>query len=157
VVSGTDPTKLDKDELLAEWAVREEELRLQFESLRSAQTQAQMLLYRYERIFAFCPLPLIVIDNRGIADDTNNAARRLLGDALAKRSKHFLNVLSEETRANFSRAMRQFLDRDAPKAQEVVIGFREHPGSFEALLVALDGQIPPETFVVMLTPVPEDA
>ena len=114
-----------------------------------------MLLYRYERIFTFCPLPLIVIDSRGIADDMNNAARRLLGDALATRSNHFLNVLSEETRRGFSRAMRLFLDRDAPKAQEVVVAFRDIEGSFDALLVALDAQIPPETFVVMLTPVPQ--
>lgn len=148
--TSSDPTQLDKDELLTEWAVREEELRLQFESLKSAQTQAQVLLQRYERIFAFCPLPLMVIDNRALVREVNNAARQILGDALAARSNHLLNVLSEPSRLAFSQALRSFLVEDAPKAQELPLDFRDLPTRFYARLVALDTQVPPESFVLIL-------
>ncbi len=146
----TDPTKLDKEELLAEWAVREEELRLQFESLKTSQTQAQVLLQRYERIFAFCPLALMVMDNRAQVHEINNVARQLLGSALATRSNHMLNILSDSSRLAFNQALRSFMNEDAPKAQELPLDFRDIPNRFHAQLVALDTQIPPETFVVML-------
>jgi len=151
---GSDPTKLDKEELLAEWGVREEELRLQFESLKSAQTQAQVLLQRYERIFSFCPLPLLVIDSRAAVQETNNAARHILGSALASRSNHLLNVLTETSRLGFSQALRSFLNESASKAQELSLEFRNMAQRYDGLIVALDGQSPPESFVVMLTPVP---
>ena len=150
---GSDPTKLDKEELIAEWAVREEELRLQFESLKSAQTQAQVLLQRYERIFSFCPLPLLVIDSRASVQESNNAARHILGSALASRSNHLLNVLTETSRLGFSQALRSFMHEGAAKAQELYLDFRNMTQRYKGLIVALDGQAPPESFVVMLTPV----
>lgn len=146
----SDPTRLDREELIAEWGVREEELRLQFESLRAAQTQAQILLQRYERIFACCPLPLLVIDNRALVREINNAARFLIGDALAMRSNHLFNMLAEASRPGFSQAMRSFVSTDAAKAQELPLEFRDLEEGFDALIVALDGQQPPESFVVML-------
>jgi hypothetical protein len=152
----TDPTRLDRDELIAEWGIREEELRLQFESLRSAQTQAQVLLHRYERIFAYCPLPLIVIDSRAVVNETNNAARHLVGDELARRSNHFLNLLTDDTRLGFSTAMRRFVGEDAAKAQEATVQFRDRSRRFDARIVSLDSQVPPETFVIMLTPAGDD-
>jgi hypothetical protein len=148
----SDPTRLTKEELITEWAVREEELRLQFESLKAAQTQAQFLLHRYERIFSFCPLPLLVIDNRAQAKDINNAARQLLGRSLAARSNHLLNALDETTRLGFTQAMRCFLNDGAAKAQAVSMRFREVAGTHEAMLVALDTQTPPESFLVIITP-----
>ena len=146
----SDPTQLDREELIAEWGVREEELRLQFESLKAAQTQAQILLQRYERIFAYCPLPLLVIDNRALVRETNNAARFLVGDALAMRSNHLLNMLAEASRPGFTQALRSFISVNAAKAQELELAFRDIDGRFDALIVALDGQQPPESFVVML-------
>jgi PAS domain-containing protein len=148
----SDPTLLSKEELITEWAVREEELRLQFESLKSAQTQAQYLLQRYERIFAFCPLPLLVIDNRAQAKEINNAARHLLGRSLSARSNHLLNTLAEASRLGFTQALRSFMDQDAAKAQQLSVEFREVDGRYEALLVSLDTQTPPDSFVVIITP-----
>jgi hypothetical protein len=132
--------------------VREEELRLQFESLKSAQTQAQVLLQRYERIFAFCPLPLLVIDNRALVQETNNAARMLLGRSLASRSNHLLNTLSEGSRLVFTQALRGFMNEDAPKAQQMVLEFRDVGGRHEAQLVSLDMHVPPDSFVLIITP-----
>jgi hypothetical protein len=146
----SDPTQLDREELIAEWGVREEELRLQFESLKAAQTQAQVLLQRYERIFAFCPLPLLVIDSRAMVRETNNAARFVFGDSLAMRSNHLPNMLMEGSRLAFAQAMRSFISLDAARAQELALEFRDIDDRFEALLVALDGQQPPDSFVVML-------
>ncbi|MEO1078681.1 MAG: PAS domain-containing protein [Pseudomonadota bacterium] len=148
----SDPTKLDKEELIAEWAVREEELRLQFESLKSAQTQAQLLLQRYERIFSFCPLPLLVIDNRAEVKEINNAARQLLGRALASRSNLLLNTLTEGARLSFTQAMRSFMNEGAAKAQQLPLEFRDVEGRHDTLLVSLDTREPPDTFVVILTP-----
>ena len=148
----SDPTKLDKEELIAEWAVREEELRLQFESLKSAQTQAQLLLQRYERIFSFCPLPLLVIDNRAEVKEVNNAGRRLLGRALASRSNHLLNTLAEGARLGFTQAMRSFMNEGAAKAQQLPLEFRDVGGRHDALLVSLDTREPPDTFVLFITP-----
>lgn len=147
----SDPTKLDKEELLAEWAVREEELRLQFESLRTAQTQSQLLLQRYERIFAFCPLPLMVMDNRGQVQEVNNVARQLLSEELAMRSNHLQNLLVESSRLSFAQTLRGFMNDDAPKADELIVEFKAPSGRYRALIVALDGQQPPDSYVVMLT------
>ncbi|MEM1191407.1 MAG: PAS domain-containing protein [Pseudomonadota bacterium] len=147
----SDPTKLDKEELIAEWAVREEELRLQFESLKSAQTQAQLLLQRYERIFSFCPLPLLVIDNRAEVQEINNAARQLLGRTLASRSNLLLNTLTDGARLGFTQAMRSFMNEGAAKAQQLPLEFRDVEGRLDALLVSLDTREPPDTFVVILT------
>jgi len=148
----SDPTRLSKEELITEWAVREEELRLQFESLKSAQTQAQYLLQRYERIFSFCPLPLLVIDNRAQAKELNHAARQLLGRSLSARSNHLLNTLAESSRLGFTQALRSFMDEGAPKAQQLSLEFREVEGQHDALLVSLDTQAPPDSFVVIITP-----
>ncbi len=147
----TDPTQLDKEELLAEWAVREEELRLQFESLKTSQTQSQLLLQRYERIFAFCPLPLLVMDNRTVVQEINNASRHLLGDALSSRSNQLQNLLLEPSRLAFAQALRSFMDDGAPKAQEIPLEFKSVPGSYDALIVALDSHSPPDTYVIMLS------
>lgn len=146
----SDPTKLSKDELLTEWAVREEELRLQFESLKAAQTQAQVLLQRYERIFAFCPLPLMIIDNRATVREMNNAARHYLGAALSLRSNHLLNSLADSSRLGFTQALRSFVEDGAAKAQQVTLRFREIEEGYDALIVSLDTQTPPESFVIML-------
>lgn len=148
----SDPTKLDKDELLAEWAVREEELRLQFESLKTAQTQSQLLLQRYERIFAFCPLPLMVMDNRGQVQEVNKVARMLLSDALSTRSNHLQNLLTESSRLTFAQTLRGFMNDGASKAEEITMEFKSPEGRHRALIVALDGQQPPDSYVVMLTP-----
>jgi len=149
LASTRDPTRLDRDELIAEWGIREEELRLQFEFLRSAQTQ--VLLYRYERIFAYCPLPLIVIDSRAVVNETTTAARLLVGDELARRSNHFLNLLTDDTRLGFSTAMRRFLGENAAGVQEATVQFRDRSQRFDARIVSPDSQVPPETFVIMLT------
>jgi len=151
----SDPTKLDKEELLAEWAVREEELRLQFESLKAAQTQSQVLLQRYERIFAFCPLPLLVIDSRAAIQEINNAARHQVGAPLSARSNQLLNTLEEGSRLALNQALRSFMGEHAPKAQQVSLSFRDLPQAFDALVVSLDTQQPPESFVLMLMPAGE--
>ena len=148
----SDPTKLDKDELLAEWAVREEELRLQFESLKASQTQSQILLQRHERIFAFCPLPLMIIDNRATVREMNNAARFQVGSVLSSRSNHLLNSLAEASRLGFNQALRSFLHDGAAKAQQLVLSFKDLDTSYDALIVSLDTQTPPESFVIMLAP-----
>ncbi len=148
----SDPTTLDKQELLAEWAVREEELRLQFESLKAAQTQAQVVLHRYERIFAFCPLPLLVIDSRASILEMNNAARFQVGGVLSSRSNHLLNALADGSRLGFNQALRAFIDNGSAKAQELILYFKDIDTGFNALIVSLDTQTPPESFVVMLTP-----
>lgn len=152
----SDPTKLDKEELLAEWAVREEELRLQFESLKTAQTQSQLLLQRYERIFAFCPLPLMVIDNRGQVQEINNVARQLLSEELQMRSNHLQNLLVESSRLSFAQTLRSFMNDDVPKASEIALELRAPRGRYSALIVALDGQQPPDSYVVILS-APQDA
>ncbi|MEE4278690.1 MAG: hypothetical protein V2I82_09535 [Halieaceae bacterium] len=148
----TDPTKLDKEELIAEWAVREEELRLQFESLKAAQTQAQVLLQRYERIFSFCPLPLMVIDNRAEVKELNTAARMLVGRSLQGRSNLLLNALTEESRLEFTQALRRFMSEDAAKAQQLTLEFRDVGGLHPSQLVSLDTHLPPDNFVLILTP-----
>ena len=112
----SDPTKLDKDELLAEWAVREEELRLQFESLKASQTQSQILLQRYERIFSFCPLPLLVIDSRSTIREVNSAARQLLGDQVVRHGNLLMNMLDEGSRLAFTQSLRSFMSDGAAKA-----------------------------------------
>jgi hypothetical protein len=146
----SDPTKLDKEELLAEWAVREEELRLQFESLKAAQTQSQVLLQRYERIFAFCPLPLLVIDNRATIREMNNAARHYVGGVLSLRSNHLLNSLADGSRLGFNQALRSFLADGSAKAQQLSLHFKDLEQGYDALIVSLDTQTPPESFVIML-------
>lgn len=147
----SDPTKLDKEELIAEWAVREEELRLQFESLKASQTQSQILLQRYERIFSFCPLPMLVIDSRTNVTEVNSAARQILGAALADSNNQLLRALEEASRLALTQTLRSFMSDGAAKAQELPLEFSGEVGAYDALVVSLDAQVPPDTFVLMLT------
>lgn len=154
----SDPTRLSREELLAEWSVREEELRLQFESINTAQAQAQLLLQRYERMFAYCPLPMLVIDSRARVQEANRAARNLLGTALDASTGHLPEILDDAARLALSQALRSLSAADAAVAEHITCGLRERGEGIEALLVALDAQRPPDTYALMfMTGGPEAA
>lgn len=146
----TDPTRLSKEELLAEWAVREEELRLQFESLNTAQTQSQVLLQRYERIFSYCPLPMLVIDSRAVVREVNRAARVVLPETPIGSTTHLHNLLDDASRLSLTQSLRSFCNKDAPVADTLRLVFREEHLDRAARLVALDAQSPPESYVLIL-------
>jgi PAS domain-containing protein len=145
----SDPTRLSKEELIAEWAVREEELRLQFESLKMAQTQSQLLLQRYERMFAYSPQAMLVIDSRARVQEANQAARRLLGDSLDSNISGLPELLDNASRLALSQALRTLSATDAPVAQELHCRFSHDPRDHAILLVALDAQRPPNSYAFM--------
>lgn len=145
----SDPTSLSKEELLAEWAVREEELRLQFESLRTSQTQSQLLLQRYERIFAYAPFPMLVLDSRLLVKEANQAARNIMRDSLSASSTHLPRLLVEPSQLTLAQTMRKFADSDRSVSESLRLHFKD-VGEFEVTLVSLDTQVPAESYAMML-------
>ena len=147
-----DPTRLSKEELLAEWAVREEELRLQFESIKTAQSQSQLLLQRYERIFAYCPVAMLVIDSRARIQEANQAARALLGDALDTHREHLPMLLDDASRLALSQALRGMSNPEAGIAEQMSVELRDRTLNLNTRLVSLDVQSPPNSYALMLWP-----
>jgi len=145
----SDPTRLSREELLAEWSVREEELRLQFESLRTAQTQSQLLLQRYERIFAYCPFPMLLIDSRNRVLEANRAARSLLGERLGGAPSRLVDLLDEASRQSLVDALRGMSGSDGSVAECFHCRLLNGDEELDVHVVALDVQRPPDTYAVM--------
>lgn len=102
-----DPTKLSKDELVQEWNVREEELRLQNEQLRESELRAVTQLQRFETMFNHFPLPVVIVDEHLVIVDANRAAKETLPALIRVRDSSLLRFLDARTRSAISGVLAQ--------------------------------------------------
>lgn len=74
MTSKVDPQKLSPEELLNEWSIREEELRLQNEQLKISEQKMARDSMRFQQIFQYVPMPIVLLDVRAFVKDMNLAA-----------------------------------------------------------------------------------
>ena len=70
---------LETTKLLEELRIYQVELELQNEELRAAQQSAELARKRYQTLFAQMPLAAVVVDEKGVIDDSNERADALFG------------------------------------------------------------------------------
>lgn len=69
----------DVGELLHELMVYHAELEIQNQELIAARSAEEIVLRRYQLLFSVLPVPAFVVDERGVIDETNEAAAALFG------------------------------------------------------------------------------
>ncbi|ACJ01222.1 PAS domain-containing protein [Rhodospirillum centenum] len=123
---GMDPTKLSKDELVQEWNVREEELRLQNEQLRESELRAVTQLQRFETMFNHFPLPVVIVDDHLVIVDANRAAKETLPALIRVRDSSLVRFLDAPTRSSVTRTLVQggVADIDAGLHLQAPVAYR---------------------------------
>ncbi|MFC7335080.1 PAS domain-containing protein [Rhodocista pekingensis] len=121
-----DPTKLSKEELVQEWNVREEELRLQNEQLRESELRAVTQLQRFETMFNHFPLPVVIVDDHLVIVDANRAAKETLPALIRVRDSSLVRFLDAPTRSSVTRALVQggVADIDAGLHLQAPVSYR---------------------------------
>jgi hypothetical protein len=136
-VGSIDPHKLSPSELLNEWSIREEELRIQNEQLRESEKHIGEIANRFERIFHYLPLPVLLLDHKAFVQDVNKAAIEIL--PMVSRMKNFYLP-----RALTDRSKRILIDHFQTGAPEAVtrrqLEFLESSSPCEATLIKMSNE-----------------
>ncbi|MBS1145035.1 MAG: hypothetical protein H6R14_2441 [Proteobacteria bacterium] len=106
----------DKLHLVEELRVYQTELEIQNQELAEAQSETALALEKYRALFAYLPLPAVIIDAQGFVLDANLQASAFLGlsqnSALQRRS--VIQLFESESRSEIYRLLR---DRSNESAQ----------------------------------------
>ncbi len=106
----------DKQHLVEELRVYQTELEIQNQELLESQSETALALEKYRALFAFLPLPAVIIDAQGFILDANLQASAFLGlsqnAALQRRS--VIQLFESESRGEIYRLLR---DRSNEAAQ----------------------------------------
>lgn len=141
---------LDASQLLEDLRIYQVELELQNEELRAAQQTAELALKRYQTLFAQMPLPAMVVDGKGVLQDSNQLADALLGPR-----KRFVNVdgrlwqkLNMGDRNRLHVALRDVAAGQTQLLHQVVLG--EAGTSFDVYLIGLSMEYKLDRHVLLL-------
>ena len=74
-----DNTNTDKEHLIEELRIYQTELEIQNQQLVGAQSEISLALEKYRSLFAFLPLPAVIVDAQGFIIDANLQASDFLG------------------------------------------------------------------------------
>lgn|GEM_PF-1393370 len=151
-IAGTE-AELDARTLIEELRVYQTELELQNEELNQAQTEIYWALGKYRALFETLPLPAIIVDVRGVVQESNRLGSELLGlrrhAALQQRSLY--SLFNAEVRAEIYNLL-QKPNGKGPwclNFVEVNIG-GEAPVPFDIHIIHLDQEAEVEQRVLMI-------
>lgn len=129
-----DPKLLSPDELLSEWSIREEELRLQNEQLKNAEQSLAKTANRFEQLFKRLPVVVVLIDSRGFVKDANAAAFDAFPIFSRMVNFYFPRLLDEAS----TRALLAVLEGDASDQDaDIVISTRNEPQTFKLTVIRI--------------------
>ena len=115
---------LQTTKLLEDLRIYQVELELQNEELRAAQQSAELARKRYQNLFAQMPLAAVVVDDKGVVDDSNERADALLG--LRKRfvglDRRLWQNLTMEDRNRMHVALRDVTPGETQVLHQVALG-----------------------------------
>lgn len=129
-----DLEQLSPEELVNEWSIREEELRIQNEQLIESGQQVADIAERFERVFLYIPLPVILLDSRGFVLDVNVAAQETF-QRLAKTQRFlFSRILATDARGTLDEVL-----ADKTETQTIVkeLAASEPDGRFLATFIRM--------------------
>ena len=148
----TDDLASNKEHLVEELRIYQTELEIQNQQLVGAQSEISLALEKYRSLFAYLPLPAIIIDAQGFIIDANRQATDFLGlsqnAALQRRS-----VVQLFEKASHSSIYRLLRDRENETAQTLpLLGVRVHGETIvcDVHVIHLHEEASPEGRTVLL-------
>jgi diguanylate cyclase (GGDEF)-like protein/PAS domain S-box-containing protein len=131
---------LQLERLLEDLRIYQVELELQNEELRTTQLEAELARKRYQTLFSQMPLAAVVVDNKGVVDDSNERADTLLG--LRKRhgslDVRLWQQLNQPDRARLHMALRDLLPGQTLLLPQLTLGESSTQSQvYDAHLIAL--------------------
>jgi len=114
---------LEVTKLLEDLRIYQVELELQNDELRAAQMTADQAQRSYRTLFDQMPLPALVLDARGMVDESNEMAFKLLGvrDRFASFDARFWRRLSKPDRARLHVALRDVMPGERQLLERVAL------------------------------------
>ena len=131
---------LEVTKLLEDLRIYQVELELQNDELRAAQMTAEQAQRSYRTLFDQMPLPALVLDTKGMVDDSNELAYTLLGvrDRLTSFEGRFWRRLGKPDRARLFVALRDVLPGQTQVLERVELLTQGAPAQvFDAHLIGL--------------------
>ena len=148
----TDDLASNKEHLVEELRIYQTELEIQNQQLVGAQSEISLALEKYRSLFAYLPLPAVIIDAQGFIIDANRQATDFLGlsqnAALQRRS-----VVQLFEKASHSSIYRLLRDRENETAQTLpLLGVRVHGETIvcDVHVIHLHEEASPEGRTVLL-------
>jgi PAS domain S-box-containing protein len=148
----TDDLASNKEHLVEELRIYQTELEIQNQQLVGAQSEISLALEKYRSLFAYLPLPAVIIDAQGFIIDANRQASDFLGlsqnAALQRRS-----VVQLFEKASHSSIYRLLRDRENETAQTLpLLGVRVHGETIvcDVHVIHLHEEASPEGRTVLL-------
>jgi PAS domain S-box-containing protein len=148
----TDDLASNKEHLVEELRIYQTELEIQNQQLVGAQSEISLALEKYRSLFAYLPLPAVIIDAQGFIIDANRQASDFLGlsqnAALQRRS-----VVQLFETASHSSIYRLLRDRENETAQTLpLLGVRVHGETIvcDVHVIHLHEEASPEGRTVLL-------
>ncbi|APW47905.1 sensor domain-containing protein [Rhodoferax antarcticus] len=126
--------------LLEDLRIYQVELELQNDELRAAQMTAEQAQRSYSTLFDQMPLPALVLDTKGMVDESNELASALLGvsDGFAGVDGRFWRRLSKPDRARVYVALRDVMPGQTQVLERVQLLTKDPPTQvFDAHLIGL--------------------
>ena len=117
---------LQTAKLLEELRIYQVELELQNEELRAAQQSAELARKRYQVLFAQMPLAAVVVDDKGVLDESNERADAMLGprQRFVGVDRRLWQNLSMDDRSRLHVALRDLAPGETQVLQQVALGAR---------------------------------
>lgn len=145
-VARIDPQKLTPTELQNEWSIREEELRIQNEQLRESEQQIAAIASRFERIFQYLPVPVILVDFRGFIKDINLSGLEAMPNLGAMRNYFLPRALDADSK----HIMTMFLSNSSKQMVETVdLKFVGLPDACKTTFIMMSNDVEADCAVVI--------
>ncbi len=132
--------KLEVTKLLEDLRIYQVELELQNDELRAAQMTAELAQRSYRTLFDQMPLPALVLDAKGMVDESNDLAIKLLGQPgrFASLDARFWRRLDKPDRARLYVALRDVLPGQTQMLERVELLTHNAPAQvFDVHLIGL--------------------
>ncbi len=131
---------LEVTKLLEDLRIYQVELELQNEELRAAQMAAELAQQSYRALFDQMPLPTLVLDTKGMVDESNDLATQLLGQPgrFSSLDLRFWRRLNKADRSRLHVALRDVMPGQTRVLERMVLVTDNAPDQvFDAHLIGL--------------------
>ena len=152
---GIDPAAVEVTRLLEDLRTYQIELELQNEELRSAQQGLIASRRRYQYLFEQLPMPALVVEARGLIEESNERANALLGAfrlrAEGDLDNRLFKGLSRDDRMRLHVALRDVRHGEPLLLRKLAVAIESNPGLiFDAHLIQMSQDYHLDTRVLVI-------
>lgn len=138
--SKVDAAGIDVNKLLEDLRIYQVELEVQNEELRQAQQESEFARARYQSLFGQMPIPALVLNEKGLVQQSNDRADALLSPRkpYATLDNRFFRKLSLEDRARLHMAIRDLVHGEPQVLTRLQVGSDSAAHVYDVHLIQLD-------------------